>query len=258
MANSLSTVNLENIRTRIKKYNQYLNVKISQSSKKRKILCRKHYHNKLILLMVLIRCSNPRGKMKLDWRNFVFIGFLQESKHTSKLAVVECTSSVARPVCQCGCGVSGRCPTPNFLNVSNNQVAHIHCLGKACVLGHHKCCDWLTVTSLPCIFGYGRLIGEVLCACIVMLFQQGLSACASSSDVHLTTGAWYFVDCFSIDRGSLTVVRRPRQARTQGLPAFFNVACRKIGKAWSIMRCNDDVWTLHVWDVVLKSPPILN
>ena len=29
-----------------------------------------------------------------------------------------------------------------------------------------------------------------------------------------------------------------------GLPVFFNVARWKIGKAWSIMWCNDDVWTL--------------
>ena len=64
----------------------------------------------------------------------------------------------------------------------------------------------------PGMFGYGRLVLEAFDACILMTCFE--STCYSSlADVHLSTGAWHFVDdaCFSMGTGSLTLVKRERR-----------------------------------------------
>ena len=45
-----------------------------------------------------------------------------------------------------------------------------------------------------CVFGYGRFVSEAFDACVLMLLQMCFQLTLSPANVHLSTGAWYFVD----------------------------------------------------------------
>ena len=44
------------------------------------------------------------------------------------------------------------------------------------------------------MFGYGRLDREAFDACVLMLLQTCFKLACSLTNVHLSTGAWHFVD----------------------------------------------------------------
>ena len=46
----------------------------------------------------------------------------------------------------------------------------------------------------PDAFGYGRLVREAFDACILMLPQTCSKIACSLANVHLSAGAWHFVD----------------------------------------------------------------
>ena len=46
----------------------------------------------------------------------------------------------------------------------------------------------------PGVFGYGRLVHDAFDACVPMLLQTCSKQACSLTNVHLSTGAWHFVD----------------------------------------------------------------
>ena len=46
----------------------------------------------------------------------------------------------------------------------------------------------------PGVFGYGRLVCEAIDACVLMLLHTCSKLTCSLADVHLSAGAWHFVD----------------------------------------------------------------
>ena len=46
----------------------------------------------------------------------------------------------------------------------------------------------------PGVFCYGRLVCEAFDACVLTLLQMYFKPACSLADVHLSTGAWHFVD----------------------------------------------------------------
>ena len=52
------------------------------------------------------------------------------------------------------------------------------------------CCSILS----PSMFGYSRLVCEAFDVCVLMFLQMCFESICSLADVHLSAGAWYFVD----------------------------------------------------------------
>ena len=70
------------------------------------------------------------------------------------------------------------------------------------------------------VFGYGRLVHEAFDACVLMLLQTCFKPVCSLADVHLSAGAWHFVDNVLLGEGVLDLIVR----RVQRMGPDLNTA----------------------------------
>ena len=77
----------------------------------------------------------------------------------------------------------------------------------------------------PGMFGYGRLVHETFDACILMLLQTCSKSTCSLADVHLSAGAWRFVDdiCLLLHGEGVLDLSNKRMEGGSGLEYHSNV-----------------------------------
>ena len=105
----------------------------------------------------------------------------------------------------------------------------------------------------PGMFGYGRLVREAIDACIVTFLQTCFKATCSLADVHLSTGAWHFVDiCLLLPEEG---VIDPSEERTEDGSRLEHRSDVEVSTHPPDLLTNASYVREVRWTVVASSPP---